>query len=366
MNKYHIHHPDDIIDNRYQITQFVGEGGMQQVYCAKDSRLNRDVALKVPKNRSAEKRFKRSAIVSAKVNHPNVAKTLDYLETESNLYLIEEFITGNDLKEGVLQKLKVVDPYLTAKIFHYLAKGIAASHHAGVIHRDLKPSNVMISGGLNLSEIKITDFGIAKMAEEEIATAIEGGESSTTNSATVIGALPYMAPEMIENSRNANKPSDIWSLGAMMYELLSGNKPFGTGLSATPNILKAEPPAIPEHIERKLQFSPLGKQLYKLILSCLIKQPEERPTADKLVEQCENLCYPVVERKIGTCVYLHPKWKWGHIQSQDGIFFEQIFFHFDSVYGRKPDINDEVCFSEFPGSPYPRAHPVVVIEGSAN
>ena len=177
-----IHSVGDLIDNRYEILYFVGEGGMQQVYCALDSVLHKEVALKVPKNSSAQKRFKQSAIVSAKVNHPNVAKTLDYIETDSSPYLIEEFILGKDLKEGLLQQLGIVDPYLTAKILHYLAKGVAASHNAGVIHRDLKPSNIMFAGEFNLSEIKITDFGIAKMAEEEIVNAVEGGESSTSAS----------------------------------------------------------------------------------------------------------------------------------------------------------------------------------------
>ena len=149
-----IHAVDDLIDNRYEILGFIGEGGMQQVYRALDLVLRREVALKVPKNSSAQKRFKRSAVVSAKVNHPNVAKTLDYIETDLSPYLIEEFISGKDLKEGLLQQLGIVDPYLTAKILHHLAKGVAASHNAGVIHRDLKPSNIMFTGEFNLSEIK--------------------------------------------------------------------------------------------------------------------------------------------------------------------------------------------------------------------
>lgn len=360
MNDDQIHRIGDQIYDRYQILRFVGEGGMQQVYCALDSVLNREVALKVPKNRSAQKRFKRSAVVSAKVNHPNVAKTLDYLEIDSTPYLIEEFILGKDLKEGIVQKLEVVDPYLTAKILHYLAKGVAASHHAGVIHRDLKPSNVMVSGNFNLSEIKITDFGIAKMAEAEIISAVEGGDASTAASSTVVGALPYMAPEMIQDSRNAGKPSDVWALGAMMYELISGQKPFGFGLPAVPNILAATPPPKPIYIENNSQFKSLGTELYEVILSCLNKNPEERPNADQLVQKCENLCYPVVERKTGKFKDKHHQYNFGWIESDDG---ETIFFHFDSVYGSKPNIGSRVCFSEFPGSPNPRAHPVVLMRG---
>jgi serine/threonine protein kinase len=358
MSSRQIHHPNDCISNRYKILNFIGEGGMQQVYYAEDLALKREVALKVPKNMSAEKRFQRSAIVSARVNHPNVAKTLDYLEDGDNLYLIEEFISGQDLKEGVIQKLQVVDPYLTAKIFHYLAKGIAASHRAGVIHRDLKPSNIMVSGSFNLTEIKITDFGIAKMAEEEISNAVKDGESTMSNSSTAVGALPYMAPEMIQESKRAGKTSDIWSLGAMMYELISGEKPFGIGWGSVLNILNAAPPSKPTYFDNQLQFQPLGNQLYELILLCLKKNPEERPTAEQLVQQCEKLCYPVVDRKEGI-VDEYPRGDWGIIKSNDG---RKIFFHLDSVYGEKPQLGSKVCFSEFPGSPYNRAHPVVLMQ----
>lgn len=354
-----IHNRGDLIDNRYEIIRFVGEGGMQEVYCATDLILGREVALKIPKNSSARKRFKRSAVVSARVNHPNVAKTLDYIETESSSYLIEEFISGKDIKEGLLQQLGVIDPYLTAKIFHYLAKGISASHQAGVIHRDLKPSNVMFVGDFNLSEIKITDFGIAKMAQEEIVNAVEGGESSTSASATVMGALPYMAPEMIKDSRNAGKPSDIWALGAMMYELISGQKPFGSGLVAVPNILEAKSPSKPTYIDKNVQFESLGNELYELILNCLQENPEDRPTAEILVQNCENLCYPVVKRQTGVCTYLHPQYSWGYIKNNNQ---HTIFFHFDSVYGNRPTVGSQVCFSAFPGSPNPRAHPVILIQ----
>jgi serine/threonine-protein kinase len=364
MNGNLLHNLGDRIDNRYEIIRFVGEGGMQQVYCAMDLVLNREVALKLPKNPSAKKRFKRSAVVSARVNHPNVAKTLDYLETGGSSgtggssYLIEEFIAGQDLKEGLLRQLGVVDPYLTAKIFHYLAKGIATSHGAGVVHRDLKPDNVMFIGDFNLLEIKITDFGIAKMAQEEIANLNVDDSSTMSNSETIKGALPYMAPEMIQDSPNADKPSDIWALGAMMYELISGQKPFGFGYNAIFKILSAKEPEKPQYIDKSLQFQPLGNEVYQLIIQCLNKAPEDRPTAEDLVQECEKLCYPVVERKTGTCNNF--KGNYGFINSDDG---EKVFFHLDSVYGNKPAIGSRVCFSAFPGSPHPRAHPVVLIQG---
>src|SRR5688572_11218649 len=111
---------------------------MQQAFRANDLALQREVALKAPKNTTAEKRFKRSAVLSARVNHPHVAKTLDYFEDNGRPFLIEELVEGKDLHEALIEKASVIDPFLAARIFHYLAKGIAASHHAGVIHRDLK------------------------------------------------------------------------------------------------------------------------------------------------------------------------------------------------------------------------------------
>jgi len=355
-----IHKPKDCINNRYEIISFIGEGGMQEVFKAKDLVLQREIALKVPKNRSAVKRFQRSAIVSAKVNHPNVAKTLDYFKTDSYEYLIEELIVGRDLKEVIQKEFKCLDPYLVSRVFHHLAKGLAASHHAEVIHRDLKPSNVMVGGGATLSELKITDFGIAKMAADEISQAIEGGESSMSASKTVVGAVPYMAPETLETQNFASKSSDIWSLGAMAYELLSGKKPFGEGVGLFKTMMainEAALPPKPEYINENLQFKSIGEAIYEIILSCLKKDPSLRPTADELVRNCESLCYSTVERKQGRVQNL-TRSNQGFIRSEDG---SEVFFHFDSVYGEKPVVGSKVSFAQFIGNPRDRAHPVVVM-----
>jgi serine/threonine protein kinase len=112
--------------------------------------------------------------VSARVNHANVAKTLDYIEETQRANLIEEFILGKDLSRVLKENFARLDPLMAARVLHRLAKGLAASHHVGVVHRDLKPSNILAVGGERLEEVKITDFGIAKMAEEELAEAVEG------------------------------------------------------------------------------------------------------------------------------------------------------------------------------------------------
>lgn len=349
---------DSVIGTRYKITTYVGQGGMQHVYGAEDLVLNRYVALKTPKNASAEKRFHRSAVVSARINHPNVAKTLDYLEDHGRAHLIEELIEGEDLQSSLIDKCEHVDPFLATRLFHYLSKGMAASHRVGVIHRDMKPTNIMISGGFNLEAVKITDFGIAKMADEELAHAAEKGNETLSASATAVGALPYMAPEAIETPREVTLAVDIWSLGAMMFEIVSGVKPFGSGLKAVRAILNCSYHPWPGFITANPQFSYLAKQLQSLILSCLQLDPDKRPTAQSLVDQCSDLCYPKDHRTTGRIKKYHHN-KWGFIT---GLDYADVFLHRQSVYGRIPAEGERVMYSQFPGGKSDRAYPVVALK----
>lgn len=352
------HGNGDTIGDRYVIVGFVGEGGMQYVYRAKDKLMKRVVALKTPKNSSAVKRFKRSAIVAAKVNHHNVAKTLDYVREGDNRYLIEELVEGQDLQEALLQRSSFIDPYLAAKVFHYLAKGLAAAHHVNVVHRDLKPTNIMVAGGYSLEQIKITDFGIAKMAGEELAEAAEGGNSTMTASQTAVGALPYMAPEAIERPRDVGPPADVWSVGAMMYQLITGELPFGNGLKAVLRILQEPPIAAPAFVMANPQFSPLAKELLDISLKCLNKCPGDRPSADDLVKMCGMLCYSQrgrVESVIDSYKYN----AWGFI----GLKNPKVFFHKSSVYGPKSIMNGSVVlFASHSGGGADRAHPVIILD----
>ncbi|MBT43466.1 MAG: serine/threonine protein kinase [Idiomarina sp.] len=351
------HDIDDVIGNRYRVNSFIGEGGMQYVYQAADLVLDRLVALKTPKEGSAEKRFHRSAIVAARVNHPNVAKTLDYIYTEERPYLVEELVHGQDLKDALLTDANYLDPFLVAKIAHHFAKGLAASHHANVIHRDLKPTNVMITGGFNILELKITDFGIAKMAEEEIADAASKDITNST-SATVVGALPYMAPEAIETPRDISLKADIWSMGAMLYELLTGQKPFGAGLKAVRLISEGKFFPFPDFVTTNPQFRHLAKELISLIKQCLSVDPVDRPSADQVVATCETLCYPVSEREFGNIKDIRFD-KWGFITQPNK---QDTFYHVNSVYGKKPIIGSRVMYSKYPGSGADRALPVVKLK----
>lgn len=341
---------------RYRITSFLGEGGMQEVYAATDTTLNREVALKVPKNTAADRRFQRSAILSAKVNHPNIAKTLDYFEADERFYLVEELIRGSNLAE-FRQRVPRMDPYSCSHIIHHLAKGVAAAHHVDVVHRDLKPSNIMVDSTFQLDTIKITDFGIAKMAEQEMSEAAVT-EATLTSSHTMMGALPYLSPEMVRKPKDAGLPADIWALGAITFELLTGDKPFGGGLTAVPAILDAKTPALPQRVTAKAQFRVHAEEIYAIIVQCLQKEPSSRPTADDLVVACERLCYQTAARCIGR-INNYPNSAYGFITPDLGG--NQVFFHTESVYGDHPAVGDPVWYAPFDGSPRSRAHPVVRI-----
>lgn len=347
----------DVVGGRYQIEAYIDEGGMQFVYAAKDRLSSRIVALKTPKNKSAIKRFRRSAVVAAKVNHPNVAKTLDYVREGDSRYLIEELVVGLDLSSALLRKTNFLDPYLSAKVFHHMAKGLAAAHHAGVIHRDLKPTNVMVVGGYSLNELKITDFGIAKMAEEELVEAAEGGDQKTlTTSQTAVGALPYMAPEAIDTPTQVTQAADVWSLGAMAFHMLTGQLPFGSGLRAVQKILAAERPDVPDFVLSNPQFAPLARQILDMAFACLQKDPAKRPKADDLVRLCGVLCYTVAPRTEGV-VRRVDYGSYGFI----GTELCDVFFHMASVFGPppRPTEGDRVIFSAYEGGGSPRAYPVL-------
>ena len=351
----HIYKQHDVLIDRYSVHAYLNEGGMQQVFTAMDKTFNRTVALKVPKNSSAEKRFQRSAAVSAGVNHQNVAKTLDYFEQNGKGHLVEEFVSGDHLGARLDHHFLYLDPHLAAKVFSDLTRGLAAIHHTKALHRDLKPSNILTSSDASISVVKITDFGIAKLTEEAFSNIDADDEGSITGSATVLGAVPYMAPEMIENAKTAKLPADVWALGAILFRMMTGNYPFGTGLKAVAKILDGELPSKPPLFDMKKQFTALADDLWAIMAACLVKDPTARPKADDLVQQCAKLCYSTTMRREGTVTDTRYGSQ-GYIQADDG---EEVFFHFDSVFGGPPSKGTRVNFACFPGHPKARAFPVL-------
>lgn len=345
------------VSGRYKIIAWIGAGGMQNVYSAHDLLFRRDVAIKTPKEGATLGRFEKSAIMSAKVNHINVAKTLDYVEDSGVPFLVEELVIGQDFSKFVPRVVPIMPPSACARIFHQLARGLAASHHAGVVHRDLKPSNIMAVNGSRLSGVKITDFGIAKMAEAEIGEWAGVGKGGTTSSKTVLGAIPYMAPESITDFSKGSFPADIWAIGAIVYQLLSGKFPFGEGLLSIPNILKGDVPIIPAAVS-PLQFRGLGTELYEVICQCLNPDPKARIDAEGLVKAMEPLCYAVDEYELGSITKVQNSY-WGFLRSDEG---KNAMYHVESFFGgASPSVGQRVWFARHPGMGNDRAFPLVKV-----
>lgn len=347
------------VGRRYRVEAEVGKGGMQEVYKALDTILDRTVALKVPQDDRVARKFRQSAVLAAKVNHPNVAKTLDYFEDAGGrFYLVEEFVPGEDLRQ-LCARFERLDPHAVAYVLHHLARALTASHRAGVVHRDLKPSNIMVVQGLALRGIKVTDFGIAKMAEHEVGEAISGGNDTTRRSTTMMGALAYTAPEVVESPHDALKASDVWAIAAIAWELLAGTPPFGAGLQALRQVILGGDPVLASAIANHPQFGSLAKELATLIVSCFDRDPRTRLTAEVLAQKCDALCYLPPVREVGT-VTNYPRDSWGFIAAQG----DQVFFHTKSLIGeKKPPIGSSVWFTRFEGAPKPRAIPVLPLKG---
>ena len=245
---------------------------MGEVYRAKDTRLGRDVAIKVlpqalAQNQDRLQRFEQEARVLSAMNHPNLLAIFDVGSEDGLQYLVSELLEGKSLRDrlydGALSQRKVVE-YCTK-----IASGLAAAHEKGIIHRDLKPENVFVT---NDEHVKILDFGLAKHAAEATLTgATVTMTSAGTSPGTVMGTVGYMSPEQVRGEV-ADSRSDIFSLGAVLFEMTTGKRAF-SGDSAVETmgaILKSEPPEI------DLEKSKVSPGLERILRHCLEKNPSER------------------------------------------------------------------------------------------
>jgi len=256
----------------YKVLDLVGRGGMGEVYRARDTRLNRDVAIKVlPREFAADRerlrRFEQEARSAAALNHPNIVSVYDMGAADGSPYIVSELMEGQNLREvlrqGPVSARKVLDYAIQA------ARGLAAAHDIGIVHRDLKPENLFITKD---GRVKILDFGLAKL------TRLEGGadsgrtESVTgTEVGTVFGTVGYMSPEQVRG-QNADHRSDIFSFGAILYELFSGQRAFsGDSTAETMSaILHQDPPELPR------ATPPVNPAVDHTIRHCLEKNQLER------------------------------------------------------------------------------------------
>jgi TRAP transporter TAXI family solute receptor len=259
----------------YEIQSLIGSGGMGEVYCARDSRLNRDVAIKVlPADVASDTdrltRFETEARATATLNHPNILAVYDVGEAEGVPYVVSELLDGQTLR-GLLIARRLPVP----KIIDYaaqIADGLAAAHARGIVHRDLKPENVLITQD---GRVKILDFGLAKLTD---ATVLGGPDNASVTRAVatipgiVLGTVGYMSPEQVRGQA-VDYRSDVFSFGVMLYEMVSGERPFkgATSADTMSAILNAEPPAL-----HYTSAAPVPLALERLVRRCLEKSVDDR------------------------------------------------------------------------------------------
>jgi len=262
----------------YEITGAVGAGGMGEVYRARDTRLGRDVAIKVlpeafAKDAILKERFEREAKTISSLNHPNICTLYDVGHQNGTDFLVMELLEGESLAERLAKGgLPVAE---TLRIGMEMADALGRAHRQGIVHRDLKPGNIV----LTKSGAKLLDFGLAKPQGLTTAsgTALSGlatqahPSSPVTREGTVIGTFQYMSPEQVEG-READARSDIFALGAVLYEMATGKRAFEgkSQISIASAILEKEP----EPISRVQPLTPPA--LEHVVKTCLAKDPEER------------------------------------------------------------------------------------------
>jgi len=256
----------------YQILDKLGEGGMGEVYLAEDIRLKRQVALKVlpvemAASRERVERFQREAEALAALDHPNIVTIYSVEEEEDVRFLTMQRVTGKRLAELILAGGMPLHSIFEIAI--PLADALAAAHEKGVIHRDLKPSNIMVD---DRRRVRVLDFGLAKLGMEEAATsATELPTEPLTREGRILGTMPYMSPEQLEGS-DLDGRSDIFSLGVVLYEMVTGERPFkgDTSVSLISSIVKDAPPEI------ETVRGDLPRHLSRVINHCLEKDPRRR------------------------------------------------------------------------------------------
>jgi Tol biopolymer transport system component len=259
---------------RYEIRAKIGEGGMGEVYLARDTQLGRDVAVKVlPSTYSQDTerlhRFEQEACAASALNHPNILTIYDVGTHDGSPYVVSELLEGQTLRQRIsgtsLPPRKTIDYALQ------VARGLAAAHEKGIVHRDLKPDNLFVT---NDGRVKILDFGLAKLTgagDTQLSQTSIPTRRVDTDPGKVMGTVGYMSPEQVKG-RAVDHRSDIFSFGTILYEMLSGRRAFhGESAAETMSaILKEDPPDLSETNQR------IAPALERLVNHCLEKNPEER------------------------------------------------------------------------------------------
>ena len=268
----------ELLASRYEVERSVGAGGMASVYLARDTLLERRVALKVLDDRHAGdpayvERFRAEARAAAKLQHPNVVGVIDRGEDGGREFIVYEYVEGESLKE-LVARLGPFPPEQAVRVGLHVARALAHAHEQGLVHRDVKPQNVLLGED---GRARVTDFGIARALEAP----------DRTESGTILGTGSYVAPEQAQGER-VGPAADVYSLGVVLYELLAGGPPFG-GASFVETAVRHVHERPPDLRERRADVPP---PLAELVGRCLAKDPAARPSAAQVAAELEALSQP--------------------------------------------------------------------------
>lgn len=252
---------------QYDIENILGSGGMSTVYKGIQPSLNRSVAIKVlplhlAKEEELIERFERESSIIANLNHPNIIQIFDRGTDEGQYFIVMEHIEGCSLDELIHEKR--IPIYQVVNIAVQIARGMEYAHGKGVVHRDIKPSNILISS--DSGTVKVTDFGIAKLAEEQLSDRL------ITREQVAIGTADYMSPEQRRDSRHIDARSDIFSFGVLLYEMIAGRPPVGRFREL--HYIRDDTPPL----------------LNQIVLRCLHEDPEDRyPSFTEVIADLNKL-----------------------------------------------------------------------------
>ncbi len=283
-----------LIAGRYEICEHIATGGMASVFKTWDHRVERIVAIKIlrslDKNDArAVERFRREARAAAALAHPNAVTIYDFVEESGQYFLVMEYIHGPTLKQLIGQR-RQLQPREAIEIAVQVCSVLQVAHARGFIHRDIKPQNIMLtwsggSNGGNLGDtgawVKLTDFGIVRVAED----------AGLTNSGIVLGTADYLSPEQARGE-TLTASSDLYSLGVVMFEMLTGRPPFvgPTAVSIAMQHASTNPPSL-------RQFNPaIPPALEQLVLRTLQKEPEDRFSSAAEMQQALRHCAKEIMR----------------------------------------------------------------------